>query len=986
MGETRLPRTTPRSCRFADPARGTYARSSIRDGRLVGAILLGDDRRSGTLTQLFDRGGAAAGATGRAAVPAAGGRRRGADSPVRDARRGDGVPVQQRHQGPRSGRAGRPAPGTWPRWPPRPGPRPAAAAAGTRSSGIVGWLVGELLDRTVASETEPVPSEEGDRWQSSSKARHRRGGRRRHGRAPARRGAARTATARSTVADHGARRGAPARLRPGGADLLLLRQRAPQDLTYPASRSGVDAAALRRARSPRSTAQRRTVTTARRPRRAVRRAGAGHRFLPVRAAGPGQGRGRAASSTGPIDDLDAIREAAGRADDRRASSAAGCSAWRPPARCGGSACDPHRGVRAAADAAAGRRGRRRACLRNHVEALGLSVHTDAGVQESSRARTGGSRACSSRTVRRSTARSWSSPPGIRPRDELARAGRAGGRRARRRSPSTTAAAPATRRLRGRRVRLHRRHGLRAGRRRATRWPRSPPTGCSAARRSSPGADMSTKLKLLGVDVAQLRRRIGPARSNVTYTDPVGGVYKKLVRQRRRPDPARRDLVGDAVAVRHPAALRRPGRCPARPASCCSDRRPGERRTCRTTRRSARCNNVTKGQSVRGHRRRRLHRRGRDQGVHAGRHQLRSAACRCSKQILVESPGVEVSQGAVRALRATRGPSCSTSSGCGASRTFSELIAEHGTGPGLRHLQAGRRLDPRLARQRARPRRRAGRPAGHQRPLPGQHPAQRHLLGRAAHPRRRDHPGQADRDRRGGPRLRPLHQDHRRAADRPVRRPRRAAARDLEAAGRRRVRVRPRVRQGAAHGEVLRRAPPGAATACRTPWAWPSTWSCATGACARRTSSSRPSPAVPASAPRPGARTSASSPPSRAGTSTSAATAGSRPRHADLLAADLSTEELIRTIDRFLMFYIRTADRLQRTAAWLERLDGGLDHVREVIVDDSLGICAELDAAMAAARRHLRRRVAARPSTIRRSWRGSSPSSTRREPPTRRSPS
>ena len=47
-----------------------------------------------------------------------------------------------------------------------------------------------------------------------------------------------------------------------------------------------------------------------------------------------------------------------------------------------------------------------------------------------------------------------------------------------------------------------------------------------------------------------------------------------------------------------------------------------------------------------------------------------------------------------------------------------------------------------------------------------------------------------------------------------------------------------------------------------------------------------------------------------------------------------------------MFYIRTADRLQRTSAWIEGLDGGLDHLREVIVDDKLGICADLEAAMA----------------------------------------
>ncbi|GAA2139432.1 nitrite reductase large subunit NirB [Kitasatospora kazusensis] len=73
--------------------------------------------------------------------------------------------------------------------------------------------------------------------------------------------------------------------------------------------------------------------------------------------------------------------------------------------------------------------------------------------------------------------------------------------------------------------------------------------------------------------------------------------------------------------------------------------------------------------------------------------------------------------------------------------------------------------------------------------------------------------------------------------------------------------------------------------------------------------------------------------------------GMTPRHADLLAADLDRETLIRTIDRFLMFYIRTADRLERTAAWLERLDGGLEHLRAVVLDDSLGICAELDELM-----------------------------------------
>ncbi len=73
--------------------------------------------------------------------------------------------------------------------------------------------------------------------------------------------------------------------------------------------------------------------------------------------------------------------------------------------------------------------------------------------------------------------------------------------------------------------------------------------------------------------------------------------------------------------------------------------------------------------------------------------------------------------------------------------------------------------------------------------------------------------------------------------------------------------------------------------------------------------------------------------------------GFSPRHAQLFAQDLDTETLVRYIDRFLMFYIRTADRLQRTAAWIESLDGGLDYLRSVVVDDALGVCAELDAAM-----------------------------------------
>ncbi|MBO3101463.1 nitrite reductase large subunit NirB [Cellulomonas fengjieae] len=74
--------------------------------------------------------------------------------------------------------------------------------------------------------------------------------------------------------------------------------------------------------------------------------------------------------------------------------------------------------------------------------------------------------------------------------------------------------------------------------------------------------------------------------------------------------------------------------------------------------------------------------------------------------------------------------------------------------------------------------------------------------------------------------------------------------------------------------------------------------------------------------------------------------GFTPRHARLLAEDLDTETLVRTIDRFLLYYVRTADRLQRTAPWIEEVEGGLDGVRAVVLDDSLGIAADLDAQMA----------------------------------------
>ncbi|WDI42809.1 nitrite reductase large subunit NirB [Bremerella sp. P1] len=73
--------------------------------------------------------------------------------------------------------------------------------------------------------------------------------------------------------------------------------------------------------------------------------------------------------------------------------------------------------------------------------------------------------------------------------------------------------------------------------------------------------------------------------------------------------------------------------------------------------------------------------------------------------------------------------------------------------------------------------------------------------------------------------------------------------------------------------------------------------------------------------------------------------GANPRHADLLVADIDEETAVKYMDRFLMYYIMTADKLTRTSVWLEKMEGGLDHIRDVVINDSLNICEELEARM-----------------------------------------
>ncbi len=73
--------------------------------------------------------------------------------------------------------------------------------------------------------------------------------------------------------------------------------------------------------------------------------------------------------------------------------------------------------------------------------------------------------------------------------------------------------------------------------------------------------------------------------------------------------------------------------------------------------------------------------------------------------------------------------------------------------------------------------------------------------------------------------------------------------------------------------------------------------------------------------------------------------GMKPRHADLFATNLDKATLINYIDRILMFYVRTADRLQRTSVWLENMEGGLDYLQSVVIDNKLGLCMEMEQQM-----------------------------------------
>ncbi len=279
------------------------------------------------------------------------------------------------------------------------------------------------------------------------------------------------------------------------------------------------------------------------------------------------------------------------------------------------------------------------------------------------------------------------------------------------------------------------------------------------------------------------------------------------------------------------------------------------------------------------------------------------------------------------------------------RTFTAIVERFGTGRGcdickpalasiLASLYAEHVLDGELAT------------AGHQRPRHGQHPARRHLQRRSAHRRRGDHTRGSRRHRRGRARLRALHEDHRRPAHRHVR----ARLEQLPDIWRRLVDA--GFESGQAYGKSLRTVKSCVGqTWCRygvqdsvgmavqlelryRGLRSPHKIKFGVSGCARECAEARGKDVGVIA--------------TEAGWNMYVGgNGGFTPRHAVLFAEGLDDDALLRAIDRFLMFYIRTADRLQRTAPWMEDYEGGIEALKGVVFDDTLGIAEDLDRAMAA---------------------------------------
>ena len=300
-----------------------------------------------------------------------------------------------------------------------------------------------------------------------------------------------------------------------------------------------------------------------------------------------------------------------------------------------------------------------------------------------------------------------------------------------------------------------------------------------------GADMSTKLKLMGVDVASIGDAHGktPAAARYQYIDERKQVYKKIVVSEDGKQLLGAVLVGDAAEYgtllqmalngialpADPEFLILPSSDGKAKPGLGVDALPDAAQICS-------CNNVTKGADLRGGGRGRLHHR-RAEGLHQGRHHLRRlrAAGHAGDEGRDEQARHGGQQPPVRALRRIRARSCTTWCASARSRPSATCWRKHGKGLGCDICKPVGGQHLRLVLERLRAQEGAGQPAGQQRLLPRQHPEGRHLLGGAAHAGRRGHARRPDRRRPGRQEVRPLHQDHRRPARRPVRRARRAAA-------------------------------------------------------------------------------------------------------------------------------------------------------------------------------------------------------------------
>ena len=404
----------------------------------------------------------------------------------------------------------------------------------------------------------------------------------------------------------------------------------------------------------------------------------------------------------------------------------------------------------------------------------------------------------------------------------------------------------------------------ASSRRRTRWPRSSPTASWAARRTFPGIDDATKLKLSGVDVASfgdaLARQRGCARGRLRRPGPRPVPEDR--RQRRREDPARRDVRRRRDARTSRCVRSSAGSCRASPRSylAASGAEPPAGLSLPDDAQVCSCNNVSVGRDPRAdprRARRGLHRPRRAEDLLPRRNAVRLV--RAARQ---EDPRDRAHErrhrgvaGALRALRAEPERAVRVGAHPGAPHGR-QVFERFGTGLGCDICKPV--VASVLATQTS-----AYILDGGAGPL--QDTNDRALANMQKDgtysvvpriPAGEITPAQAQGDRRGGRAVRPLHEDHRRPADRHVRRATRAAARDLADPRRRRVRVRPGLRQVAAQREVVRRLDVVPLRRAGLGRRWRSSSRSGTGACARRTSSRWGSRDAPASARRPAARTSA----------------------------------------------------------------------------------------------------------------------------------